>query len=116
MTLLQKYQAQKTRVLLEFVSSNPTGPLHVGHGRHAAFGDSLAKLLRKAGHRVETEYYINDAGRQIDILLVSVLIRALNKLEIKSALPRACYQGEYLNPIADQIIKQSKNLLASLSN
>ena len=104
----------KNSVLLEFVSSNPTGPLHVGHGRHAAFGDSLAKLLRKAGHKVETEYYINDAGRQIDILLISILIRALNKLEIKSALPRACYQGEYLNPIADQIIKQSKNLLTSL--
>ena len=109
-------QGSKGSILLEFVSSNPTGPLHVGHGRHAAFGDSLAKLLRKAGHEVETEYYINDAGRQIDILLISVLIRALNKIEIKSDLPRACYQGEYLNPIADEVLKQSEDLLTSLSD
>ena len=108
-------QGSKGSILLEFVSSNPTGPLHVGHGRHAAFGDSLAKLLRKAGHKVETEYYINDAGRQIDILLISILIKALNQIDIKSDLPRACYQGEYLNPIANEMIKQSKDLLTSLS-
>ena len=107
-------KGSKSSILLEFISSNPTGPLHVGHGRHAAFGDSLANLLRKAGHEVETEYYINDAGRQIDILLVSILIRALNKLHIQVDLPRACYQGEYLNAIADEVISQSKDLLTTL--
>ena len=68
-------------ILLEFVSSNPTGPLHVGHGRHAAYGDSLAKILRKAGHTVSCEYYINDSGRQIDILILSVLVSLINKKE-----------------------------------
>lgn len=68
---------QGQRVLLEFVSANPTGPLHVGHGRGAAYGASLANVLRTAGYRVECEYYINDAGRQMDILAASVWLRYL---------------------------------------
>ena len=96
----------KESILLEFVSSNPTGPLHVGHGRHAAFGDSLAKLLKKAGHLVETEYYINDAGRQIDILVLSVLIEAMNLSGIKTTPPKACYQGGYIKDIAKSINKK----------
>ena len=65
------------RILLEFVSANPTGPLHVGHGRHAAFGASLGNLLEAAGFAVDREYYVNDAGRQMDILGISVLLRGL---------------------------------------
>ena len=65
------------RVIVEFVSANPTGPLHVGHGRHAAFGATLANLLDAAGFSVHREYYINDAGRQMDILAVSVWLRYL---------------------------------------
>ena len=96
----------KESILLEFVSSNPTGPLHVGHGRHAAFGDSLAKLLKKAGHLVETEYYINDAGRQTDILALSVLIESVNLSGGKITPPKACYQGRYIKDIAKSINKK----------
>ena len=103
----------KESILLEFVSSNPTGPLHVGHGRHAAFGDSLAKLLKKAGHLVETEYYINDAGRQIDILALSVLIEGINLSGGKITPPKACYQGQYIKGIAKSI---NKKQLVSIDN
>ena len=96
----------KESILLEFVSSNPTGPLHVGHGRHAAFGDSLSKLLKKAGHLVETEYYINDAGRQTDILALSVLIEGVNLSGGKITPPKACYQGRYIKDIAKSINKK----------
>ena len=87
-------------IILEFVSSNPTGPLHVGHGRQAAYGDSLAKLLRKAGHQVYTEYYINDSGRQMNIFAVSVLITILNLKGAPMELPRVSYQGSYVEKIA----------------
>ncbi len=88
------------KVLLEFVSANPTGPLHVGHGRHAAYGAALANLLSAAGHSVHREYYINDAGRQVDILAVSVWTRYLERLGEAVALPSNGYKGEYLLPIA----------------
>jgi arginyl-tRNA synthetase len=92
--------SEKKKVLLEFVSANPTGPLHVGHGRHAAFGDSLARLLRKSGHEVFTEYYLNDAGRQIDILCVSVIYQLLilegQKLDNLNGL----YKGSYIKEVA----------------
>jgi len=65
------------RVQVEFVSANPTGPLHVGHGRGAAYGDAVARLLEATGWSVEREYYVNDAGRQMDILAVSVWLRYL---------------------------------------
>jgi len=65
----------KQKIMVEFVSANPTGPLHVGHGRGAAYGDALARVLAAAGNTVEREYYVNDAGRQMDILAVSVWIR-----------------------------------------
>tara|TARA_B100001750_G_C15511374_1_gene603915 strand:- start:1478 stop:3226 length:1749 start_codon:yes stop_codon:yes gene_type:complete len=101
-----KYGSQSTQesknIILEFVSSNPTGPLHVGHGRQAAFGDSLAKLLRKAGHQVYTEYYVNDSGRQINILALSVLIKILNLKGASLTLPRVSYQGSYLEKIAEE--------------
>ena len=90
-------------IILEFVSSNPTGPLHVGHGRQAAFGDSLAKLLRKAGHQVYTEYYINDFGRQMNIFAVSVLIKILNLKGASLELPKASYRGSYIEKIAQDM-------------
>ena len=88
------------RILLEFVSANPTGPLHVGHGRHAAYGAALANLLIAAGHTVSREFYINDAGRQVDILAVSIWIRYLERLGEKVPFPTNGYRGEYLLPIA----------------
>ena len=91
------------RVLVEFVSANPTGPLHVGHGRGAAFGDSLARLLRAAGKAVETEYYVNDMGRQMDILSVSVWIRYLQLCGDEADLPNGAYQGRYILDCAEQI-------------
>ena len=106
-----------TKILLEFVSSNPTGPLHIGHGRHAAYGDSLANLLRKAGNNVRTEYYVNDAGRQIDILVISVLIQLLNNKGALLKQPKISYQGAYMEDIAQQIYALFKsNILALLDN
>jgi len=93
----------KQKILVEFVSANPTGPLHVGHGRGAAYGDALARVLRAAGNTVEREYYVNDAGRQMDILAVSVWIRycQANKLDI--ALPDNGYKGEYISTMGSQL-------------
>ena len=92
--------AEKKKILLEFVSANPTGPLHVGHGRHAAFGDSLARLLRKSGHEVFTEYYLNDAGRQIDILCASVMFELLLLEGQKLGQLGGLYKGSYIKEIA----------------
>jgi arginyl-tRNA synthetase len=94
---------QPKNIILEFVSSNPTGPLHIGHGRQAAYGDSLSKLLRKAGHQVYTEYYVNDSGRQMNILAISILIEILNLKGASLSLPRLSYQGSYLEQIAQEI-------------
>ncbi|ANO49901.1 arginine--tRNA ligase [Woeseia oceani] len=90
-------------VLLEFVSANPTGPLHVGHGRHAAYGATLGNLLKAAGFKVATEYYVNDAGRQMDILGVSVWLRVLEGQGLAIPFPIAGYKGEYINDIAATI-------------
>ncbi len=91
------------RVLVEYVSANPTGPLHVGHGRHAAYGASLANLLRATGHDVQEEYYVNDAGRQMDILTISVWLRYLQLGGAKISFPKNAYQGDYVTDIAKQI-------------
>jgi arginyl-tRNA synthetase len=88
------------RILLEFVSANPTGPLHVGHGRHAAFGATLGNLLSAAGFPVEREYYVNDAGRQMDILGVSVWLRMLSAKGVEVPFPQGGYKGEYIREIA----------------
>ncbi len=88
------------RILVEYVSANPTGPLHVGHGRHAAFGASVSALLGAAGYPVEQEYYVNDHGRQMEILAVSVLVRLLQRRGESVAMPAAGYQGEYIGDIA----------------
>jgi arginyl-tRNA synthetase len=88
------------RVLVEFVSANPTGPLHVGHGRQAAFGATLSNLLRATGHQVAREYYINDAGRQVDILAVSVWVRYLEAAGEALPFPENGYRAEYVRPLA----------------
>jgi arginyl-tRNA synthetase len=93
------------RVLVEFVSANPTGPLHVGHGRHAAFGASLANLLDAAGFAVQREYYINDAGRQMEILAASVWLRYLESLGEQFPFPSNGYRGDYIHPIASKLVE-----------
>jgi arginyl-tRNA synthetase len=91
------------RVQVEFVSANPTGPLHVGHGRHAAFGASVANLLDAVGYRAEREYYINDAGRQMEILAVSTWLRYLEQCGEHFAFPANGYRGEYIVAIGQQL-------------
>ncbi len=91
------------RVLVEFVSANPTGPLHVGHGRQAAFGATLANLLGFAGYEVGREYYINDAGRQMDILAASVWLRYLELCGEALPFPANGYRGEYVRPVAARL-------------
>ena len=88
------------RVLVEFVSANPTGPMHVGHGRGAAYGATLSNLLAATGHQVYREYYINDAGRQIDILAVSVYLRYLELAGEAVTFPSNGYKAEYILPVA----------------
>ena len=93
------------RVLVEFVSANPTGPLHVGHGRGVAYGGSLCKLLAFAGWEVTSEYYVNDAGRQMDILAVSTWLRYLELSSDQGApFPPNAYQGEYVRDMARQML------------
>ena len=94
---------QTPKVLLEFVSANPTGPLHVGHGRLAAYGATVGDLLEAAGFPVYREYYVNDAGRQMDILGVSVWLRWLESRETKLSFPSAGYRGDYIRDIAAEI-------------
>ena len=90
-------------VLLEYVSVNPNGPLHVGHGRYAAYGDSLARILRYSGHRVTTEFYINDYGRQMERFSLSVAARYAQSFGLDLPVPEDGYQGEYVKDIARQL-------------
>ncbi|HXL02118.1 MAG TPA: arginine--tRNA ligase [Candidatus Atribacteria bacterium] len=106
-------KGKKTQV--EFVSVNPTGPLHVGHGKCAAFGDSLSRILKKAGFQVEKEYYINDAGRQIDLLGASLEARFRQLLGEKVEVPEDGYQGEYLIPIAEELLQEKGREILNLS-
>jgi arginyl-tRNA synthetase len=99
------------RVIVEFVSANPTGPLHVGHGRHAAFGATLANLLDAAGYSVHREYYINDAGRQMEILAASVWLRYLESFGEQFPFPSNGYRGDYLRPIADKLVERAGRTL-----
>ncbi len=91
------------KVLLEFVSANPTGPLHVGHGRLAAFGATVGNLLAAAGYPVHREYYVNDAGRQMDILGVSIWLRWLQENGVDVPFPQGGYHGDYIRDIAAEI-------------
>jgi len=88
------------KVQVEFVSANPTGPLHVGHGRGAAYGASLSNLLEAAGYSVAREYYVNDAGRQMDILVLSVWLRYLELAGVQLPFPPNAYQGDYVLEMA----------------
>ena len=94
---------KKQKLLLEFVSANPTGPLHVGHGRHAAFGASLRNILEAVGYDVKSEYYVNDSGRQMDILCISVIVHILRGENQKISMPSAGYQGQYIKTISQAI-------------
>ncbi|MDJ0653023.1 MAG: arginine--tRNA ligase [Xanthomonadales bacterium] len=96
----QGYDGNGTRVQVEFVSANPTGPLHVGHGRGAAYGATLSNILEAAGYHVQREYYVNDAGRQMDILATSVWLRYLELGGTQVAFPANGYQGDYIYDVA----------------
>jgi len=91
------------KVQVEFVSANPTGPLHVGHGRGAAYGASLSNVLDAAGYAVSREYYVNDAGRQMDILALSAWLRYLALHGVSVPFPPNAYQGNYVSDMAQQI-------------
>lgn len=93
-------------VHIEFVSANPTGPLHVGHGRGAAYGATVANLLEAVGFRVHREYYVNDAGRQMDILATSIWLRYLEELGEQLVFPSNGYKGEYVIAIAKELKTQ----------
>ncbi|MBT5762975.1 MAG: arginine--tRNA ligase [Nitrospina sp.] len=97
---------QGTKVMIEFVSANPTGPLHVGHGRGAAVGDALARILRKAGYDLSTEYYINDVGNQMNFLGRSTWLRYRELLGEAIEFPDDHYRGEYIKDIANEIVEQ----------
>ena len=109
---------ESKKVQIEFVSANPTGPLHVGHGRGAAYGDALSRILKNTGYEVEKEYYVNDAGRQIDILTASVIIRMLKK-ELNGFFPQNAYRGEYIEIIGEKFgeeirFNEASNLINNL--
>ena len=95
------------KIQIEFVSANPTGPLHVGHGRGAAYGDAIGRILKATGYDVQKEYYINDAGRQIDILTASVILKSISK-EIGDYFPENAYKGEYINEISKKFEEKAK--------
>ncbi len=95
------------RIMIEFVSANPTGPLHVGHGRGAAHGATLANVLRYVGYDVHNEYYVNDAGRQMDILGVSTWLRYLELCGVELTFPSNGYQGDYVWDIAATLHREN---------
>ena len=105
--------AKPRKILLEFVSANPTGPLHVGHGRWAAIGSTLANLLRFAGDEVTTEFYINDAGNQMSLLGQSLGVRYFQELGYEATMPEKGYQGDYIKDLAQTLIREWKDIKAS---
>tara|TARA_A100001011_G_scaffold377472_1_gene441145 strand:- start:2234 stop:3955 length:1722 start_codon:yes stop_codon:yes gene_type:complete len=93
------------KVILEFVSANPTGPIHVGHGRGAVIGSSLAKIFAFQNYNVHTEYYVNDSGRQMDILALSVIQRFNNRNNTKNSKIVGIYEGGYVDQILDEYVR-----------
>ena len=119
-SFLDQSNSSKEKIQIEFVSANPTGPLHVGHGRGAAYGDAIGRILQRLGHEVSREYYVNDAGRQIDILACSIFLRKFECFE-EDSFPNSAYKGSYILEIAkgievDQAIVESdkKKLIDNL--
>ena len=104
------------KVLVEFVSANPTGPLTVGHGRNAVLGDTVARLLEWTGAEVDREYYFNDAGRQMRVLGQSVQARYLEKLGKESEFPEGGYEGEYIRDIAAELAKENAELSGNIED
>lgn len=102
---------QGKRVMVEFVSANPTGPLSVAHGRQAAVGDALANILEFAGHKVHREYYLNDEGTQIDLLGKSVLARAQEKAGLPAQFPENGYKGSYIAGMAEKLLAEKPGFL-----
>src|SRR3989442_12055146 len=101
------------RVQVEFVSANPTGPLHVGTARNAALGDAIANVLAAAGHEVQREYYWNDTGTQMELLGISLEARYLELFGVDAEVPEGGYEGEYLRDVAEQIRKDIGDRLFS---
>jgi len=99
---LNSSDTSKEKIQIEFVSANPTGPLHVGHGRGAAYGDAIGRILERLGHEVSREYYVNDAGRQIDILACSIFLRKFECFD-ENQFPGSAYKGSYILDIANAI-------------
>jgi len=95
--------------LIEFVSANPTGPLHIGHGRGAAYGAAIANLLKKTGFNIHCEYYVNDSGRQMDILTVSTWMRYLQQHDKEICFPENAYKGHYITDIAADLKNKYAN-------
>ncbi len=104
------------KVLVEFVSANPTGPLSIGHGRQAVLGDSIARLLEATGHAVTREYYYNDAGRQMRVLGDSTRARYLELLGLAADFPEDGYQGEYIYDIARKLIDETGDSLKDIDD
>ncbi|WP_165248626.1 arginine--tRNA ligase [Adlercreutzia sp. ZJ141] len=101
---------------LEYVSANPTGPLHVGHGRWAALGDAMARVMRHAGYEVYEEFYVNDHGTQMDVFGNSVSVRYMQLLGYDREMPEKCYGGSYVADIAQGIIDREGDAYVSLSD
>ena len=101
----------KKRILIEYVSSNPTGPLHVGHGRGAVYGSVLSSILKACGYEVDEEYYINDQGRQMDILALSVWVRYIQNFDKNILFPNKCYRGEYVKLLAERLKNKKEGVL-----
>ena len=106
-----KSGSKQSKVLIEYVSSNPTGPLHVGHGRGAVFGSVLSSLLEEAGFEVDQEYYVNDFGRQMNILATSVWIRYCQLFSSEIKMMQQGYQGDYLLPVAKKLKDEKSDSL-----
>ena len=107
--------ALQGKVNVEYVSANPTGPMHVGHGRGAVFGDALANLLAFSGCEVTREYYINDAGAQVDVLARSAYLRYREALGEAITIPEGLYPGDYLKPVGAALAKAHGSALARRS-
>ncbi|WP_347939238.1 arginine--tRNA ligase [Rickettsia oklahomensis] len=105
---------QNKNINIEYVSANPTGPMHIGHARGAVYGDVLARILQKVGYNVTKEYYVNDAGSQINDLASTVLLRYREALGEKITIPVGLYPGEYLIPVGQVLVKEYGNKLLAM--